>query len=923
MGLDLSFPRRPVAELWLGGQWRTITTDVRQSPAVTITRGRKDESAKPSPSLCKFTLDDASHNYSPHDPMGVYYGQEFLNAPFRLALEVGVDNFARTTASGWGSSPQNGAWTTTTAGTAGTSVSSGEGRHSVTTTLSYALTTLQTITVRDVEVRTTVIIDSVSSVTGGSLEPANIALRMSNSGADYYLCRMLVNASNQVQLSIMERDTTTLAGPVTLTTAYSGQQWSVAASIEASTIRFKAWPTSGTEPQSWTVSTVQDGPFGAGWVGIRSGVGSGNTTTKPVVFRYDRMEIRLPRFAGEVSKWTPDRKLGEADRTIAVEASGLSRRLSQFKNPLRSSAYRYMTGPAKPFTPVEYWPLDLPKDATDPGANAVPGGVSAFLQQYLDANNQPAGAMTWGSGTGLVGVGRTAQVTNNGSLILPVTRQALIGNSYTVSWVMRLTQDSGGRIIFHNNTLSNDASITYFTDGSYEARIGAGPSTVIFAGQLPLAGYDDTWHTYSFSMYADSGHIVCSFSIDGVFPSGVAVSPATYTPLNMIEFEGGDIQTSGPGAFGNVAVFPQINANSLIYGLLDDAYRGHSGEAPANRFVRIAAEEGVATDSYGDYNPLRPLTLMGPQSEKTLLDLLDECVTVDRGSRYEPKSSVAVALRTVGSALNQTPAVSLDYSAGYVGDPFQPILDDQGRLNDVTTTRPGGGTYTVARTVGPKNTHDPGTVAGAVGRYDGSFEVNVAADAMLPEQAGWRLNNGTVSAPRYPVVVVDLRAPSVTQAVAVGVLDTGIDDLIEVTHATKAGVYYPARLLVRGYTETFDTAFRHTITFTGSPAEPYDVFVLGGSVLAGQSDSGNPSTLTTGVNTTATSLTVASTGYLWKTGAQTTQANLDGEQVTITNIAGSASPQTFTVTRSVNGVVKPHTAGAPIEVLNPRRLAPA
>ncbi|MGW2720860.1 carbohydrate binding domain-containing protein [Streptomyces sp. NPDC001492] len=46
-----------------------------------------------------------------------------------------------------------------------------------------------------------------------------------------------------------------------------------------------------------------------------------------------------------------------------------------------------------------------------------------------------------------------------------------------------------------------------------------------------------------------------------------------------------------------------------------------------------------------------------------------------------------------------------------------------------------------------------------------------------------------------------------------------------------------------------------------------------------------------------------------------------GEVVTVTRIAGGTSPQTFTVTRSVNGVVKAQTAGTAVELAHPYSIA--
>jgi hypothetical protein len=85
------------------------------------------------------------------------------------------------------------------------------------------------------------------------------------------------------------------------------------------------------------------------------------------------------------------------------------------------------------------------------------------------------------------------------------------------------------------------------------------------------------------------------------------------------------------------------------------------------------------------------------------------------------------------------------------------------------------------------------------------------------------------------------------------------------------------------------------------------------------------STLASGVTTTATSFSVATAAGdpLWTTavGDFPMSATVGGELVTVTAIAGASSPQTFTVTRSANGVVKAHSAGALVQVFPPLYVA--
>jgi hypothetical protein len=55
-------------------------------------------------------------------------------------------------------------------------------------------------------------------------------------------------------------------------------------------------------------------------------------------------------------------------------------------------------------------------------------------------------------------------------------------------------------------------------------------------------------------------------------------------------------------------------------------------------------------------------------------------------------------------------------------------------------------------------------------------------------------------------------------------------------------------------------------------------------------------------------------GPLWSANDGAFDIRVGGEVVTVTAISGASSPQTFTVTRSVNGVVKAHSGGAAVEL---------
>ncbi|WP_326729706.1 alkaline phosphatase D family protein [Streptomyces phaeochromogenes] len=106
-----------------------------------------------------------------------------------------------------------------------------------------------------------------------------------------------------------------------------------------------------------------------------------------------------------------------------------------------------------------------------------------------------------------------------------------------------------------------------------------------------------------------------------------------------------------------------------------------------------------------------------------------------------------------------SPLIALNYNAGHISPPFEPTPDDEGVTNDVTATRQDGGQARFVKTEGLLNTNDPAVDPDGVGEYDGGgVTINVADDDQLPDQAAWRVHQGTVDEERYPLVHIDLAA---------------------------------------------------------------------------------------------------------------------------------------------------------------------
>jgi hypothetical protein len=83
----MGFPRTLLVEMQLSdGLWVDITRDVRQADPVTISRGSANEQAELTPSACTFTLLNTRGDYTPRNPLGVYYGKFGRNTPVRVFI---------------------------------------------------------------------------------------------------------------------------------------------------------------------------------------------------------------------------------------------------------------------------------------------------------------------------------------------------------------------------------------------------------------------------------------------------------------------------------------------------------------------------------------------------------------------------------------------------------------------------------------------------------------------------------------------------------------------------------------------------------------------------------------------------------------------------------------------------------------------
>lgn len=640
------------------------------------------------------------------------------------------------------------------------------------------------------------------------------------------------------------------------------------------------------------------------------------------------------RSVTEAASWKPQTSVGRHDAWTAVEGGGILRRLQQGRTPLRGSLPRQMAG----LSPVAWWPLTDGRDS-DYAASGLPGGTPMT----------ELGAVDW------------AAVTGPGGDRSPVP-QFMTGESYCGSlWAPvnitgEFTIDAWVR--FESPGLDNRAiALMWFTTGTavsqWELEVGTSSfdevpfftvsrhlpgSTSATSGDLPI---DNDFHrlrvkarqidpaTVGARTYIDDTQIGSESTFAGTLGTLTHVAVGNYglafgtDPLNDIPYGVTSLSVA------HLSVWDSIDDADLpTYA----AGTGYAGETAGERFLRLGVEEGVTTLVDGDETDTQA---MGPQPTATLVDLLRECVRTDDGLMCEPRGQLGLTMRPGRSRYNQTAALALSFAAGgQIGPGLAPLLDDQGVRNDVTAQRRDGTSARAVRTSGPLNINDPVDDPQGVGRVDTTVDINTAGDAVVPTHASWHLAKGTQEEPRWPQVTVDLdAAPSLTAAVnAVEIGDVITIDDLPADWATEQ-----VRLLVIGIRETFPGGagdYRRLVTFVTQPASIFEIGLVGandGSTdLRGMAVDTDLSTLASGITATATSLSVASTGgVLWSTTASDSNPALNGgglyvsvggETMRVTAVTGASSPQTVTVVRSVNGVVKAHSAGTPVHMRYPTRV---
>lgn len=926
-----SQPQLPLdlkCQLNLGGTWTDISQYAYQrdgnSPPVAITRGRPDETSTANPATCTWQLNNRDGRFSPRNPLSPYFGSLGRNTPVRWSvpaatayLRLEEDNFDRAFVqpngtlniagsiemrmalrlTDWRSCVLAGKWDggacwllqlndngTLTFNWYDASVVS----RSVTSALAVPFTA------GDFALRVTMdaATGSVSFYTSGTIDGTYTQLGPTASGTG--------GAATSIQAA---------ASPLVLfySFAIGGGSQAFGRIYE-----FRLYNGIGG-------TVAADGIFSAQVPGITSWTDSAGNLWQ--IAGGAVISDRDYRFHGELSSLPPRWDVTGTDHWVPVQAGGPLRRLSQASNNAMSPMKRAISLLSGSFAPVAYWPMEDAVGATQFGSAIGP---------YPMTFTSPAPGLA--SDSSFIASGPLPSL--NGSILQGQVQPYTGTGTWVVRFLLKLSPPAAAAVLLRI-VCSPDAAC---------------PVVYVLAdntGGMALEGFSPggsvAFNTGFFNMGANGTPVMVSVEAQPSGGGNVQYSLVTVAPGQSSGF---DINATVSGSAGTVILAqPDISGafTGTVFGhlyvqtawetlfALGAPLNAWTGELAATRYARLAVENGYRTRILG--SPAYSAA-MGAQGQATLDALLKQCEQADLGQQFEVRQYLALGYRTLASMLNQAPALTLDYTASKPGgvsgsaddSGLDPTYDDQLTSNDWTVTRGAasgsqGGTWQYQLNDGSAmSISDP--PAGA-GDYAKTATASVEYDAQLPDMAGWLVHTGTVDDERWPSVPVNLARTAMAPLQA-ACLALEIGDHVQVTGLPNVILYDPVKQLAFGMKESFG-GLHWTQEYNCVPEVPYEVVVLDDPVY-GRADT-DGSTLFAGIGTGDTSFSVVTPNaqlVTWTTNAGDFpfDIGIGGERMTVTNITGTGvSTQTFFVTRSVNGVVKAHSAGADVRLWFPPILS--
>jgi hypothetical protein len=834
-----------IVEYYIDNEWVEVTRvsssakvlDYDGTSGIQISAGGSDEVTEPSATLMSFDYQDDDALFDGENYASQYYRKVGLGMPVRVRMDMGTitDSFTRTLSDDWGTSTGGGDWAEVGAG--GT-VSAGDwnvtgttATHSVQADNAYRISYLSDQDLPNANAKFTVTVDSP---TGAGIHPS--ILFRGQHDSSYYMARCVIGTDNLVTISLYYRTST--GGLILLESESvadllhaSATALHFRAEIADGAFRGKAWQ-GGTEPVAWHCETYSVPDRTKGWVGIRSGIESGNSNVKPLVFTYDNFECTplevqaTTEYIDAEPNWDQ-----QVDAVItSVETAGILRRLADSTGPLRSPAYRALTASVNDTERVDFWPVEEEENATMIGSPV--GSSKPTIIGQVDF-----GAFTDGRS-----MERMLTFTDGAQLLFPIRFYSSTEHKAITHWHIPDGTPSlpSGTIIMRINCTGGtlafiDIVYNFTTDGcitvlSYQHGVGlvATSAEMGFASRTIGKQFMMSVECTQDGADVDIGVLIVDETGNGLGTTTVAGHTIGRYSRLMIS---GTLNLDGV-SFGMVAVANDTNgfANyiSPVNGSLGTS--AFDGETAGDRMTRMFDEENIPFSFIGDPDETPQV---GPQTVDTLYNNVVQAAKVDRGILYEMVAAgVGVEYMPMVSLQNQAPTFDGLYAD--VVAPFRPKTFDPNVTNDVTIRRPGGASTRYIIPDGDpshRTTEDP---PDGIGIRPTSDDAYVFEDDQLPHQAAWVAHIGSWREKRIKTITFELARESITTLDRAAIRRVNLGRMVAIdTTDTPAWITYDqVRMLAIGRQVSI-SRFLHNITFNTVPADPYEVEVTetSGSLL--------------------------------------------------------------------------------------------
>ncbi|MER7801260.1 hypothetical protein ABTX71_13105 [Streptomyces parvulus] len=802
-------------ELWVGDQWVPFRKELYTRDPITHSRGVRNDGAVADHATVPLLINNRSGKYSPRNPLSPYFGKIGRNTPVRLSLP-GEETYLQLDGNpaNYASTPDAAAldltmdadlrwegetdWYAAGAHTLIGKWDAAAGQRSYHMRLQDGFLYFHGSG------------DGVGGTSVSRLLPAlprRAALRVTLTGGTtvrHFWATSLAGPWTQIETDW------TLGSPFTTGLFVGSAPLIIAPSqTDSSPIRM---PVSGrvyrAEVRGAGGTVVASPDFraqAAGATGFTDSAGRTWTLAGAAELR-----DRIDRFVGEISEWPQRWAPSEKDVWVPVQAAGVLRRLGRGTKPLDSALRRRIPS----YKPLAYWPMEEGVEATQ--AYSPIAGVKPLTAKGIE----------WAKVDTLLSSAPLPEVASTGAP-LPTWRGTVPPPATTITgWCVflmyRLDQPNAtmrnflrvpctGTIAEWRIAMSATGSRVQAVDSEGTLLVNSliGTSGDIFGKWVQLrfraeqSGSDIAWRVDWADVGGDRGGFGTTVAGTVGRPTAVGAPAEGYTTdLNGL-------------AFGHVSVWP--TAATAAYDRAMDAW---TGEAAGARMVRLSAEEGLplAVSSLPSATEL-----VGSQGRAPVLDLIRAAADSDGGMLTEDQTSLRLLYRPRATLYSQEPALVLDYAAGEIAPPLEPVDDDTDVRNDVTVAREGGSSARAVLESGPLSVQAP---PDGVGVYDDSTTLSLASDEQAEPQAYWRVHLGTWDEPRYPAVTLLLhKHPELIPAV----LALREGDVIRLTGMPKWLAPDDVDLMLRGLNETL-LPRKWTITFDCVPAGPWQVGVLGDSV---------------------------------------------------------------------------------------------